>query len=64
MNLVDLYIQKKIRGGDIREFERLFMKYYEPLCHHADNILKDIDTAEDLVQEFFYPIWKNREIYH
>jgi len=63
MNLTDFYIQKKIQGGDIREFERLFVKYYEPLCHHADKILKDIDTAEDLVQEFFYHFWKNRETF-
>ncbi len=61
MNLTDFYIQKKIQGGDIREFERLFTRYYGPLCHHADKILKDMDTAEDLVQEFFYHFWKNRE---
>lgn len=61
MNLTDFYIQKKIQDGDIREFERLFEKYYGPLCHHADKILKDMDTAEDLVQEFFYHFWKNRE---
>jgi RNA polymerase sigma-70 factor, ECF subfamily len=61
MNLSDFIIQKKIQGGDIREFERLFTKYYGPLCHHADKILKDMDTAEDLVQEFFYNFWKNRE---
>ncbi len=61
MNLNDLYIQKKIRAGDIREFERLFLKYYEPLCRHADKLLNDMDTAEDMVQEFFYQFWKNRE---
>ena len=61
MNLNDLYIQKKIQSGDIREFEGLFMKYYEPLCRHADKILNDMDTAEDIVQEFFYQFWKNRE---
>jgi RNA polymerase sigma-70 factor, ECF subfamily len=61
MNLSDFYIQKKIQGGDIREFERLFTRYYGPLCQHADKILKDMDTAEDLVQEFFYHFWKNRE---
>lgn len=60
MNLAEYYIQKKIQGGDIREFERLFTRYYEPLCHHADKILKDMDTAEDIVQEFFYQFWKNR----
>ena len=64
MYLADLYIQKKIQGGDIREFERLFEKYYGPLCHHADKLLKDMDTAEDLVQDFFYHFWKNRETFN
>ncbi|MEI7662829.1 MAG: RNA polymerase sigma-70 factor [Bacteroidota bacterium] len=63
MNLTDFYIQKKIQGGDIGEFERLFNKYYSPLCRHADKILKDMDAAEDLVQEFFYNFWKNRETF-
>jgi len=61
MSITDFYIQKKIQGGDIREFERLFVKYYEPLCHHANKILRDMDTSEDIVQEFFYNFWKNRE---
>ncbi|MEI8005208.1 MAG: RNA polymerase sigma-70 factor [Bacteroidota bacterium] len=61
MNLNDLNIQKRIRNGDIREFERLFLKYHEPLCRHAGKILNDMDTAEDLVQEFFYRFWKDRE---
>ncbi len=63
MNLTDYFIQKKIQGGDIREFERLFENYYGPLCHHALKIVKDMDTAEDLVQEFFYHFWKNRETF-
>jgi RNA polymerase sigma-70 factor, ECF subfamily len=60
MNLNDFYIQKKIQGGDIREFENLFSKYYEPLCRYAFSFLKDMDSAEDIVQEFFYNFWKNR----
>lgn len=63
MNLNDFYLQKKIQGGDIREFERLFSTYYAPLCQHASKILKDMDTAEDIVQEFFYNFWKNRETF-
>jgi RNA polymerase sigma-70 factor, ECF subfamily len=61
MLISDFYLQKKIQGGDIREFERLFVNYYKPLCHHADKIVKDMDAAEDIVQEFFYNFWKNRE---
>jgi len=63
MNLKDVFIQRKIQDGDIREFERLFTLYYEPLCRHADRILNDMDVAEDLVQDFFYQFWKNRETF-
>jgi len=60
MHLTDFSAQKKIQDGDIMEFERLFMKYYKPLCCHAEKILKDRNASEDLVQEFFYLFWKNR----
>ncbi len=63
MILNDFYIQKKIQGGDIVEFERLFVKYYGPLCNQANKIVKDMDAAEDIVQEFFYNFWKNRETF-
>ena len=61
MNLPDFYSQKQIKGGDIREFERVFVRYYEALCLQANKILGDMDMAEDIVQEFFYNFWKNRE---
>jgi RNA polymerase sigma-70 factor (ECF subfamily) len=63
MNLNDFYIQRKIQGGDIKEFEHLFTRYYEPLCRYANTILKDMDIAEDIVQEFFYSFWKNRSAF-
>jgi RNA polymerase sigma-70 factor, ECF subfamily len=61
MSLSDFIVQRKIQGGDIGEFEWLFKKYYEPLCRYAFGFLKDMDTSEDIVQEFFYHLWKNRE---
>jgi RNA polymerase sigma-70 factor (ECF subfamily) len=63
MNLNDFQIQRRIQSGDIKEFEKLFVKYYEPLCYFAFKFLKDMDIAEDIVQEFFYNFWKNRESY-
>jgi len=64
MNLNDFQIQRKIQNGDIKEYERLFLKYYEPLCHFAFTFLKDMDLAEDVVQEFFYNFWKKRESFN
>lgn len=60
MNPISYYQQRRIQQGDIKEFERLFERYYAPLCHHADRYLKDMNASEDLVQEFFYRLWKNR----
>lgn len=61
MSISDIFVQKKIQGGDIDEFERLFEKHYASLCRQAFTITHDMDAAEDIVQEFFYVFWKNRE---
>jgi RNA polymerase sigma-70 factor (ECF subfamily) len=61
MNLFDLVVFRKIQQGDIKEYEKLFRKYYQPLCHFANRFLKDMDSSEEIVQELFYNIWKNRE---
>jgi RNA polymerase sigma-70 factor (ECF subfamily) len=61
MNLFDLGIHKRIQQGDIKEFEKLFRKYYKPLCLFACKFLKDMDASEEIVQELFYNYWKNRE---
>lgn len=61
MSSVDFQVQKKISGGDIGEFRSLFNRYYEQLCRFSYSITADMDAAEDIVQEFFYNLWKNRE---
>ncbi|WP_320052309.1 RNA polymerase sigma-70 factor [uncultured Acetobacteroides sp.] len=61
MGLADISIQRRIQEGDIKEFEQLFKRYYEPLCRYAGGIVKDMDVAEEIVQELFYDYWKNRE---
>jgi RNA polymerase sigma-70 factor, ECF subfamily len=53
--------QQKIREGDINAFESLFRQYYAPLCNFAVKYVKDNDAAEEVVQDFFYQYWKNRE---
>jgi RNA polymerase sigma-70 factor, ECF subfamily len=53
--------QQKIRKGDINAFESLFRQYYATLCNFAVKYVKDKDAAEEIVQDFFYQYWKNRE---
>jgi RNA polymerase sigma-70 factor, ECF subfamily len=52
---------KRIQKGDLKEFERLFKVLYSPLCLYANKYLQDKDKAEEIVQEIFYGIWKNKE---
>ncbi len=52
---------KKIKEGDIDEFERLFKQLYSPLLLFSISIVKDRDIAEDIVQDIFYNIWRDRE---
>lgn len=61
MPLKNINIQRKIQNSDIVEFERLFRTFYAPLCRYALQFLKDMDLAEEVVQEFFYNFWKNRD---
>jgi len=54
-------ILRRIQKGDLKEFERLFKELYSPLCSYANKYLQDKDKAEEIVQDIFYGIWKNRE---
>jgi RNA polymerase sigma-70 factor (ECF subfamily) len=51
----------KIREGDIKTFEQVFRLYYPSLCLYAGGITGREDAAEEIVQELFYTLWKNRE---
>jgi RNA polymerase sigma-70 factor (ECF subfamily) len=50
----------RIRQGDVQAFEWLFRQYYEKLCQWAYQYLHDIDAAEEVVQDLYYNLWRNR----
>ena len=58
---ISLLIFKDIKDGNIKAFESLFRSYYEPLCRYACQFVDDMDTAEEIVQDLFYILWKERE---
>ena len=59
--LNDILVLKKIREGDIKTFENVFKFYYSPLCLYATSLTGRMETAEEIVQELFYVLWKERE---
>ena len=59
---IDSELLSKISKGDKLAFQVLFEKYYSQLTHFAYIYLKEKDTSEELVQDFFVKFWIKREI--
>jgi len=60
MNLAEHRTLSKIRKGDIQAFESLFHQYYPGMCSYAESLIKKENIAEEIVQDVFYNIWKNK----
>ena len=60
MSNIDFKYIKRIKKGDLAAYEELFTKYYQLLCSYATKYVKDINISEEIVQELFYTIWKNK----
>ena len=46
-----------LKKGEKSAFEAFFSEYYEVLVLFASGILKDVDAAEDVVQDCFVRLW-------
>jgi RNA polymerase sigma-70 factor (ECF subfamily) len=57
----DSEIIRRIRKGDIRQFESLFRSSYVSLVRYAKTLIKDHDTAEEIVQDLFFRLWQDKE---
>lgn len=60
MSLTDSYHVVSAELADEQAFEALFKAQYSALCGYANLYLNDLDAAEDLVQDVFCKLWKNR----
>jgi RNA polymerase sigma-70 factor (ECF subfamily) len=52
---------QQIKTGDKKAYETIFRTWYQVLCNYACSLIKDMDEAEEVVQNVFYTIWKKRE---
>jgi RNA polymerase sigma-70 factor (ECF subfamily) len=57
----DTEIIGRIRQGDAIQFESLFRSSYISLVRYAKTLIKDHDTAEEIVQDLFFRLWKDKE---
>lgn len=52
---------KKLASDDEKSFEYLFNFYYSPLKRYAVGFLLNDSLAQDILQEVFLKLWKNRK---
>ena len=50
-------ICRLLRSGNQKGMELLFDVYYKSLVVWADTFLRDMNMAEDVVQDFFLSVW-------
>ena len=50
----------KIRSGDMKAFEHLFMSLYPGMCNIANRYLNDEVQSKDIAQEAFIKLWGKR----
>ena len=48
-------------GIDRNIFNENFRYYYRPLCMYALHYIKDVDSAEDIVQDCFAEVWERKD---
>lgn len=52
---------QSIRKGNSTSFELVFKTYYPKLCTFAFGYTRQLESAEDIVKDFFVKLWTDRE---
>ena len=50
----------RLRRGDVGSFEALFFRYHATLCEIVDAYVGSQAIAEEIVQDLFHTIWRDR----
>ena len=54
-------IVKQFKDGDVAAFDALYHHYSKRLYNFSYGLVKDYDTAAEIVQEVFVTLWEKRE---
>lgn len=57
----EIALFEQIQSGDKTAFDQLFRIYYQYLCNYAFQIIKEIEAAEEIVQDVFVGLWEKKE---
>jgi RNA polymerase sigma-70 factor (ECF subfamily) len=50
----------RLRAGDVGSFEALFFRYHATLCEIVDAYVGSQAIAEEIVQDLFHTVWRER----
>lgn len=60
-NEIDSLFWKIALQDDREAFKKLFTDFFAPLCVYAQRYMENRNISEDIVQDVFFSIWKNRK---
>jgi len=55
------YLLVELKQGNKEAFSLIFQKYYKDLVLFGGSLLRDKFQCEDIVQNVFLKLWRNRE---
>jgi RNA polymerase sigma-70 factor (ECF subfamily) len=58
---MDVMFQRVVLDDDLPAFEHIFNKTYKSLCQFSNRLVKNLELAEEIVDDVFYTFWKNRK---
>ncbi len=64
LSLNEQALLNKLKKGDQAIFSFIFESYYKYLVAVANNVVNDIEAAEEIVQEVFVNLWENRKSFN
>lgn len=61
MTTLEKELIASLKKGNQKSFEVVFKAYFPRLCTYAFDYTKQLETAEDIVKDFFLNLWVTRE---
>lgn len=58
---IDTLFQRVAEADDGQAFEKIFVTTYKPLCAYANKLVKSREIAEEIVDDVFFSLWRNRK---
>jgi RNA polymerase sigma-70 factor (ECF subfamily) len=59
-NCIDKELVIRLRQGDIKSFDAIYLKYHRPLYLNISKLTKDPEVVQDILQEVFITLWEKR----